>query len=130
MNILSLLGMVVLGLIILVSGLGTVYAIIRNYRIGRLFRRKLADFLVNHMRLGRMLESLGIDRTRYLHDEQVTRIEQHMRRCRSCDSLEECDDFLALAGEADGPVDPARPFCPNHAALQGVRAHQSENQAA
>lgn len=125
MDIVSVLGMIVLGIIILISGLGTVYAIIRNYRIGRLFRRKLANFIVNHMRLGRMLDTLGIDKNRYLHDEQVTHIEQHMRRCRTCASLEACDDFLTEADQAEGGLDPAQPFCPNRDALLAIRNDQA-----
>ncbi len=124
MDILSLLGMSVLGIIIAISGLGTVYAIIRNFRIGRRFRRKLANFIVNQMRLGRMLDSLGIDKNRYLHEAQVTDIERHMRRCRACDSVGECDDFLDEAAQADGTLDPAQPFCPNREALLAVRTGQ------
>lgn len=130
MDLLSMLGMFVLATVILISVLGTVYAIIRNYRIGRLFRRKLADFIVNHMRLGRMLNTLGIDKNRYLHDAQVTDIERHMRHCRQCDSVDECDDFLTVASNADGALDPAKPFCPNRDALLAIRTTQAESTAA
>lgn len=131
MDILSLLGMVLLGIIVIFSGLGTVYAIIRNYRIGRLFRFKLANFLVSQMRLGRMLASLGIDKNRYLHSEQITDIERHMRRCRNCNSLEQCDDFLTEAGRAaGGALDPAQPFCPNRDALLSIRRDQLESEPA
>jgi hypothetical protein len=128
MDILSLIGLSMLGVMVVVSVLGVTWAILRNYRIGLQFREKLAEFLVGRMRLGKMMDTLGIDRNRYLHELRVTEIERHMRKCRSCDSLDACDDYLEAgnAGARSGEGhDRSTEFCPNREELLTYREHQA-----
>ena len=119
MNWLSVLLSLVLAGLLAALAVALPFAILRNLANGHERRRLLATG-VSELRLGRMLDGLGRDRSEYLHSERVLDIELHMQRCGDCQATDPCDNLLdsgqpVKADEAD--------FCPNMDELR--KAHTS-----
>lgn len=114
----NLFSIIVSGLLalLMVAFAGLLFAaIVFNLRIGRKYRESLARD-IDRLRLSRMLAGLGIDVTRYLHNERILDIQQQMSRCSDCARTAECDERLA-----GGSVDAHEiGFCNNEQSLQQI----------
>ena len=62
----------------------------------------------DHLRIRRMLESLGVNRRRYMRRALIAEVETHLNRCQECPNTPECDAALANGDTSDGDA-----FCPN-----------------
>ena len=67
-------------------------AIFFNMKVGMRFRQDLAN-RIHGLRLGKMLNALGIDIDSYLHSEPVVDIENQINRCTQCTNT---DEWLCL----------------------------------
>ena len=105
-----ILAVLVLSLIFLVIVLPTV--MVFNMRAAEKYREDLA-LQLEKLRLNRMLLSLGIDVKRYLSQERVVDIHQHMKRCESCENTDECDSALSLGEARAENID----YCANNDSL-------------
>ena len=109
MNLLSItMSLILVGMLTLLA-IWLPFAIGRNIDRGRERRQRLAEG-VDGLRLGTMLDRLGEDRVRYLHQKRVVDIEHHMQRCTSCDAIDGCDDVLSKNERVRGEE---VAFCPN-----------------
>lgn len=117
MNVVSMIVLGLMGALLAYSVLSIFISIVRNLKNGFRFRRELAG-RVGSLRLRRMLESLGIDLSGYLHTRPVAEIEGHMRACQSCETQSTCDERL---GAAPKPLDDYS-FCPNYESLKEAQA--------
>jgi len=115
MNTLTILALVLLTLLLVTFSVLLPVAIVFNVRAGEKYRRDLAE-KVNRLRLGKMLEALGVDIDIYLNSERSLDIQQHIDRCNACDNTAECDDKLTGQG-----IDPDHiGFCNNEASLREI----------
>ena len=88
-------------------------AIIFNVRTGKAYREKLAG-KIEKLRLGKMLSALGIDIDTYIARERGVDIHKHMKNCKACSNLEECDERLDRGGITADEIG----FCNNEQSLQ------------
>ena len=72
-------------------------------------------------RLGRMLARKGIDLQYYLYSLCPSDVVRHMRNCKRCHSLEQCDDYLNNRN-SDNNIDAS--FCQNNDAIVEVKKQQ------
>lgn len=115
MNISSMILGGLLALLLIGFGVFLAVAIIFNLNVGRRYRQSLATE-IDKLRLGKMLNALGIDVSSYLHNERIVDIEQQMKRCDDCGNTGACDDKLSA-----GTVDAAEiSFCNNEQALRDM----------
>ena len=91
---------------------------IRNNVVNGLDYRTALRTEISSLRLNRMLAALGINRERYLHQENVIEIHKHMERCRDCSNTETCDDKLENNTIEKGNID----FCNNADAFGKIAA--------
>lgn len=87
-----------------------------NLKAGELYRQRLAQTL-HAMRLGKMLDALGIDASEYLHKQPMTEVHAHMGACAACVQTDICDsqiDQEAVSAENIG-------FCPNEEVLKSMQ---------
>ena len=116
MNIVSMIVLGLMGALLAYSVLSIFISIVRNLRAGFRFRQELAG-RVGSLRLRKMLGSLGIDLSGYLHNRPVAEIEGHMRACQSCETQSTCDERLESNQK---PIDDYS-FCPNYESLKEVQ---------
>ncbi|TNF92243.1 MAG: hypothetical protein EP297_13645 [Gammaproteobacteria bacterium] len=95
-------------------------AIFFNMKVGMRFRQDLAN-RIHGLRLGRMLNALGIDIDSYLHSEPVVDIENQITRCTQCANTDECDE--KLTSDSIKPDEIA--FCNNEKSLQEIAGKTS-----
>lgn len=96
-------------------------AIFLNMKTGMRFRQGIAS-RVNQLRLGKMLNALGIDLDTYLHSERIVDIETHINKCEQCVNTSECDE--KLTSNAIKPDEIA--FCNNEKSLQEISSNRAE----
>jgi len=72
---------------------GFLLAPIRALFSGCCFRNELKKS-ITPSRLGKMLTRKGVDLQYYLYSQPTSDIVQHMRNCKHCRSLEQCDCYL------------------------------------
>jgi hypothetical protein len=113
MNVVSMIVLGLMGALLAYSVLSIFISIVRNLKNGFRFRQDLAGRIGN-LRLRKMLGSLGIDLSGYLHSRPVAEIEGHMRACQGCETQSTCDERL---GPAQKPIDDYS-FCPNYESLK------------
>ena len=95
---------------------------IRNNVVnGMSYRKALREEVVS-LRLDRMLTALGVNRERYLNQESVLEIQQHMERCRNCSNTATCDDKLDNNTIEKDKID----FCNNAQAFGKISKQHSE----
>lgn len=116
MNVVSMIVLGLMGALLAYSVLSIFISIVRNLKNGFRFRQVLAGRL-GGLRLHKMLGSLGIDLSGYLHSRPVIEIEGHMRACQSCETQSTCDEHL---GPAHKPTEDYS-FCPNYESLKEVQ---------
>lgn len=121
MNTITLIVASVLGLFLLYFLARLSWSIGVNVINGLGFYRALESEL-GKLRLSRMLEALGINRSVYIHQNPVSDIERQMESCARCEHTQECDEKLA-EGELD--VDEID-FCNNEASLQAIKQRQMD----
>jgi len=96
-------------------------AIVFNIKAGAKYREKLA-LQLKQLRIGNMLNALGIDITRYLHQERIHEINTQMSRCSECKNTDQCDEELS-----SGNIDPENiRYCNNEQDLQRIAAKQKQ----
>ena len=108
MTFYSLLAILILATILISLTVGVPWALARNMKRGAQYRDEL-DQQVRRLRLSKMLDYLGIDRARYLHDQPAVQIHEHMRRCAACESTDVCDQTIETPGREGADIS----FCPN-----------------
>ena len=107
----AVLGAMAMALIILFP-----LSIGKNLSAGHRYRKKLAQKLDN-LPLGGMLQRLGIDQYKFLHEEDGVHLHRNIQRCESCEAKNVCEE--TQAGHAR--LDPrAIDFCPNQQDLAQV----------
>lgn len=116
MDILEITLFVMTGIVLAILIVATAYLIVRSVGQGRQLQQGLEDG-VSGLRLKRMLQKRHIDVDEYLHRENSSDIREQIRRCESCDSLDECDHYL---GTAPGKTKAEPDFCPNQAVLDRI----------
>lgn len=114
-NLVSVVSIILLGLLLFIFTVLLPVAIVFNTRSGMKYRQALAQQL-NHLRLGKMLTALGIDRDSYLSSEHVVDIHEQMERCSTCANTEKCDKQLDEATLNADTID----YCNNEASLQKI----------
>jgi hypothetical protein len=124
MNLLSLITFALMLALLLGTGILVARAVLRNLRIGLRFRYHLAQ-RVEQLRLHRMLKSLGIDVSSYLHEQPVNAIEAHIQQCGGCQTQTRCDERFAGVAAAEDDIS----FCPNSPSLTRMRAAADETPA-
>jgi len=100
-----------------------IYVIASNLVNGRKFHQSL-EHEFNRLRLSRMLTSLGINKTEYIHNTPVVDIKHHMDSCNACENIDECDTKLST-GDID--VD-AIDFCKNEASLKKIKEQNQKQE--
>jgi hypothetical protein len=124
MDIFTLVAGGILGLLLLYVIMRMSYVIMRNVTVSMEFRKNLAS-TVHTLRLNNMLGALGIDVNRYLHNERILDIEEHIDKCTSCQNTDTCDEQLAQGSITASNID----YCNNAQALQQIvtskAAHES-----
>jgi len=114
MDQLSQIVLVVMAGMLVITTFFVAFRILRNLAFGRRFRSDLAERM-SKLRIHKMLEHLGRDRTEYLHNLPIVKIENQLRACENCAATDTCDDVL----DNGHPV-PDFDFCPNHPDLLQV----------
>ena len=95
---------------------------IRNNVVNGLSYRKALREEIGSLRLDRMLAALGVNRERYLYQENVLDIHQHMERCKDCSNTATCDDKLDSNTIEKDKID----FCNNAQAFGRISKRHSE----
>ena len=113
LNIISLTSLLLLTLLMASFIILLSTAIVFNTRAGMKYRTTLAARL-EQLRLGKMLAALGIDTDSYLSRQRAVDIHQHMQRCTSCTSTQECDSRLTDENVDTETID----YCNNGASLR------------
>lgn len=120
-NLVSVVSIILLGLLLFIFTVLLPVAIVFNTRSGMKYRQTLVKQL-DHLRLGKMLTALGIDRDSYLSSERVVDIREQMERCSACANTEKCDIQLDEGNVDAGTID----YCNNEASLQKIaRRHRN-----
>ena len=81
----------------------------------RSYRRDVNQRM-DKLRIHKMLDKLGINRSRYFSAIKPATTEQHLFICERCPKPDTCDQYL----EDDGAADPAS-FCPNHTDFEKLK---------
>lgn len=92
-----------------------------NVITGKTYRQALQLELAN-LRLNRMLAALGINRERYLHQQNTRDIHQHMQRCRDCGNTAICDEKLSAQVVDQKDIE----YCNNADALTSIITRQEK----
>lgn len=95
-----------------------VYALSKNFKTGQLVRQQLSD-KVDQLRYGQMLALFGVNKDNYLHKVPLTRVDDEIRKCRSCEWTFECDKALQ---HFDYVNDEVLRFCPNASSISSQKA--------
>ena len=103
-----------LGALFAVAGIMVSVSIVRNLRDGQEYRESLEQ-RVNGLRLGRMVQRLGLSSSRYVHKLPTVDVEQQVQRCSDCDHTARCDTAL------EQTIDVAPVFCANAMDLSGAQ---------
>lgn len=109
-------------LVLLVSGfvLRLCYTIMINLINGRKFHHALEQEF-DRLRLGRMLNALGINKTAYIYQTNVNDIHKQMDSCSACTNTEVCDEKLATPEIDIAEIE----FCKNEEALKEIKQQQT-----
>ncbi len=93
----------------------------RNLKAGHTYRKKLAQ-KIEALPMGRMLERLGIDEYRLLHEKDGVHLHEEIQRCASCDAKQTCEEVVETHQHlAPDDID----FCPNRDELADVLKAQA-----
>ena len=65
----------------------------KNVLTGQSFHDSLIAQISN-IRMGRMMDALGINKEKYVHQESVLDITHHIDTCDACDNTDQCDEKL------------------------------------
>lgn len=79
-------------------------------------RREKLYLAVKSLRLHEMLDLLGIPLERYISSVPVRKIRAHVKSCRACVRISECDRCFRR-----GIPDENMNFCPNHTGLLAIK---------
>ena len=71
---------------------------------------------ISDLRLGKMMDGLGINKTRYVQQENILDIHDHMNRCNACENTTTCDENLDNRQVDVKSLD----YCTNEATLQDL----------
>ena len=93
--------------------------IVFNIKTGIKYRQNLARRL-EQLRMKHMLNALGVDITRYLHQERVHEINRQMTRSQECENTDQCDSDIAGNSIDTDSID----YCVNLKDLKDAAARQ------
>jgi hypothetical protein len=99
--------LIVAGGALSVAVIAMLVSCVYNCRFLRSFRQAQRRRF-NDLRIRRMLESLGVNKRRYMRKALIAEVETHLNRCQQCPNTPECDAALANGDISDGDA-----FCPN-----------------
>ena len=123
MIVVNYIVLALLAIAFVVLAVGFLMLITRNMRQGRVVRQHLAR-RVESLRMSRLLNSLGIDFSKYLHIVPISKINDTMNKCETCLTSDYCDEQLAKPNLTIDNID----YCPNSDCLR--QFHEMEkNQA-
>jgi len=91
---------------------------------GLFSRRCFRDGLkkrITHSQLGNMLARRGVDLQYYLFSQSSSDIGKHIRNCKRCDSLDQCDYYLD-SKIMDSNI--GLPFCQNNDSILKIKNKQ------
>jgi hypothetical protein len=108
----------VLGGSLVALALYVLRASIRDLFRGCYYREGKIRCILN-VRLAKMLTKKNIDIKRYLYDQPAADIMKHIRNCKHCRSVDQCDDYL---NNKDMDVD--TPFCLNNDSIVRIKKQQ------
>ena len=117
---LDLILLLVLGSSLVTQSLYKSWAPIKGLFSRHCFREELKE-RVAHSRLGKMLIRRNIDLQYYLFSQPVSDTQKHLRNCKRCDSLDQCDYFLDNK-IMDGSID--LPFCQHNDVILKIKNQQ------
>lgn len=92
----------------------------RNYLAGSGFRESLL-LQVTSIRIGKMMDALGINKVLYLHQETVIDINNHISHCAECNNTAVCDEKLDSQSVSSESID----FCNNEESLVEISRKQN-----
>ena len=95
---------------------------IRNNVVNGLSYRKALRAEISGLRLNRMLAALGVNRERYLYQENTLDIHQHIERCKDCSNTATCDEKLDTNTIEKDKID----FCNNAEAFGRISAQHGK----
>ncbi|MDH5436352.1 MAG: DUF6455 family protein [Gammaproteobacteria bacterium] len=98
-----------------------IVAIVFNFNLGKKYRQPVAK-KVHQLRLGKMLNALGIDINDYLYNERMIDIQNQIVRCEACNNIEECDEKLADDHLDASEID----FCNNERSLKEIMSKKTK----
>lgn len=76
---------------------------------------------ISDLRLAKIMDSLNINKKRYVQQENIIDIHDHMNRCNTCENTTTCDDNLTNDKIDINSLD----FCNNEATLQDLLDKQN-----
>ena len=76
---------------------------------------------ITHSQLGNMLARRGVDLQYYLFSQSSSDIGKHIRNCKRCDSLDQCDYYLD-SKIMDSNI--GLPFCQNNDSILKIKNKQ------
>ncbi len=112
-------------LLVTVFTLRLSYTILINLIDGRKFHHALEQEF-SKLRLSNMLTALGISKTDYIYQTNVTDINQQIKSCSDCTNTIECDEKLAASNVDITEIE----FCNNEEQLKEIKYHQSKKESA
>ena len=93
-----------------------------NVLTGQSFHDSLLSQISN-MRMGKMMDALGISKEKYIHQESVLDISHHIDNCNACDKTDQCDEKLASEDVVVENIN----FCENEESMVELVFKQNEN---
>ena len=78
---------------------------------------------ISDLRLGKMMDGLQINKARYVQQENIIDIHDHMNRCNACENTTTCDENLTNKKVTVESLD----YCTNEATLQDLIDKQNTN---
>lgn len=97
------------------------YTVAMNLINGRKFHHSLQQEF-SKLRLSNMLTALGINKTEYIYQTNVSDINKQMKSCSDCTNTDECDEKLSKPDIDITEIE----FCNNEADLKEIKQQQSE----
>ena len=97
------------------------FKIRKNVLNGQSFHDSLVAQISN-MRMGKMMDALGINKAKYIHQESVLDINHHIDTCNACENTDECDE--KLESETIGVEDIK--FCGNESSMVEITFKQND----
>ena len=73
--------------------------------------------------MGKMMDALGINKEKYIHQESVLEINHHIDTCKACDNTDACDEKLDTNGVAIENIN----YCDNEESMVELVFKQNDS---